>query len=136
MSKQGDQLWEYPLSSWAYDIKLRQLILIHQLGIELEVIHKEELSSAYWYVSNPGYRNLANTKRILQWLCSIRNGHLQRITLFVKARADRLNHPTRAELVAINTTLLTLQYHTDHTIATAALAESLAVVSTLPFSVY
>lgn len=42
-------LWEYSLSSWAYDMKLRQCILIHQLGFELEIYHKDELSAAYWY---------------------------------------------------------------------------------------
>ena len=61
----------------------------------------------------------------------MRHGHLQRITLFVKARADKLSQLTRSELEAINTTLLTLQYHTDHTIAIAALAEGLAVVSAI-----
>lgn len=45
-----EDLWEFPLSSWAYDIKLRQCILIHQLGFELEIYHQDELSAAYWYV--------------------------------------------------------------------------------------
>ncbi|CAF9903267.1 MAG: hypothetical protein GOMPHAMPRED_000162 [Gomphillus americanus] len=117
LQEQVEELWEYPLSSWAYDIKLRQLISIHQLSVELEIIHKEELSTTYW---------------TLQWICSVRHGHLQRIALFVKARANKLNRPTRVELEAIQTTLLTLQYHTDHTIAIAALAEGLAVVSTIP----
>ena len=46
----GEELWEFPLSSWAYDTKLQQMILIVQLGFELGVYHLEELAFMYWFV--------------------------------------------------------------------------------------
>ena len=45
-----EEIWAFPLSSWAYDIKLQQMILVVQLGFELEVYHQEELAFMYWSV--------------------------------------------------------------------------------------
>ena len=45
----GTELWSFPLSSWAYYYKLRQMEWIIQLGFELEIYHTDELSGMYWY---------------------------------------------------------------------------------------
>lgn len=46
----GEELWEFPLSSWAYDLKLQQMLWIVQLGFELELYLPEELAFMYWSV--------------------------------------------------------------------------------------
>lgn len=46
----GEDLWSFPLSSWAYYHKLRQMEWIVQMGFELDVYHIDELGGMYWYV--------------------------------------------------------------------------------------
>ena len=46
----GEDLWSFPLSSWAYYHKLHQMEWIVQLGFELEIYQTEELAGMYWYV--------------------------------------------------------------------------------------
>ena len=58
----GEEIWAFPLSSWAYDVKLQQMILIVQLGFELEVYHRKELAFMYWSV--PSFNNVVDGKRL------------------------------------------------------------------------
>ncbi|KAL8833043.1 MAG: hypothetical protein Q9170_004548 [Blastenia crenularia] len=67
----GTEIWYFPLSSWAYYYKLRQLEWIVQLGFELNIYQSDELSSMYWYLSQ---------------VAGARIQHLERIQTFVTRR--------------------------------------------------
>lgn len=61
-------MFAFPLSSWAYFYKLRQMEWIVQLGFELEIYQPDELAGMYWY---------------LHFLSQTRLRHLERIRGFV-----------------------------------------------------
>ena len=44
----SEELWAFPLSSWAYHTKLRQMEWIIQMGFELDVYQPDELAGMYW----------------------------------------------------------------------------------------
>ncbi|KAI9840780.1 MAG: hypothetical protein M1837_001310 [Sclerophora amabilis] len=67
-----EPIYAFPLSSWAYNLKLRQMEWIIQLGFELDVYQPDELAAMYWY---------------LQYLAQTRLAHLERIRGFVSRRA-------------------------------------------------
>ena len=46
----SEDLWAFPLSSWAYYHKLQQMEWIVQMGFELDVYQIDELGGMYWYV--------------------------------------------------------------------------------------
>ncbi|KAL8660163.1 MAG: hypothetical protein Q9226_000069 [Calogaya cf. arnoldii] len=48
----GTETWSFPLSSWAYYYKLRQMEWIIQLGFELGIYQNDELSAMYWHLSH------------------------------------------------------------------------------------
>ncbi|APA05992.1 hypothetical protein sscle_01g007620 [Sclerotinia sclerotiorum 1980 UF-70] len=60
----NDPIYAFPLSSWAYYYKLRQMEWIVQLGFELQVYQPDELSGMYYYLNH---------------LCKTRSRHLERI---------------------------------------------------------
>lgn len=64
-----EPIYSFPLSSWCYLYKLRQMEWSLQMGFELEVFQPDELAGMYWY---------------LQHLASTRIRHLDRIRLFVR----------------------------------------------------
>ncbi|KAL2373348.1 hypothetical protein RJZ57_002191 [Blastomyces gilchristii] len=70
----SEPTYAYPLSSWAYHEKLRQLRLILQLGFELSIYSPEEMPGMYWYLSH---------------LCSTHLAHLDRIRSCVLAANKR-----------------------------------------------
>src|SRR6266487_398967 len=70
----GEPTYSYPLSSWAYHQKLRQLRLVLQLGFELSIYSPEELPGMYWYLSH---------------ICSTHLAHLDRIRACVTAAGKR-----------------------------------------------
>ncbi|CZR53954.1 probable MAK10 Glucose-repressible protein [Phialocephala subalpina] len=89
-----DPIYSFPLSSWAYFYKLKQMEWIVQMGFELETYQPDELAGMYWY---------------LQYLAKTRSRHLERIRGFdmrsfaaarknPKATADKM----RAYLNAIS----------------------------------
>ncbi|KAL1954838.1 hypothetical protein VTO42DRAFT_526 [Malbranchea cinnamomea] len=79
----GDEpTYSYPLSSWAYHHKLRQLRLIIQLGFELSIYSPEELPGMYWYLSH---------------ICSTHLGHLERIRACVSAAFQRIGQSSRSQ---------------------------------------
>ncbi len=45
-----EELWSYPLSSWAYYHLLHQMEWIVQLGFELDIYQLDELAGMYWYI--------------------------------------------------------------------------------------
>jgi len=63
----SDPIYSFPLSSWAYLYKLRQMEWIVQMGFELETYQPDELASMYWH---------------LQYLARTRSRHLERIRGF------------------------------------------------------
>ena len=46
-----EEIWAYPLSSWAYYHKLHQMEWIIQMGFELDIYQTDELGGMYWCVS-------------------------------------------------------------------------------------
>lgn len=64
----NEPIYAFPLSSWAYFYKLRQMEWIVQMGFELELYQPDELAAMYWYV---------------QYLSRTRLRHLERIRTFV-----------------------------------------------------
>jgi hypothetical protein len=64
----NDPIFAFPLSSWAYFYKLRQMEWIVQMGFELDLYQSDELAAMYWYV---------------QYLSRTRLRHLERIRTFV-----------------------------------------------------
>lgn len=44
----NEEIWSFPLSSWAYYHKLHQMEWIVQLGFELDVYQLDELGGMYW----------------------------------------------------------------------------------------
>lgn len=49
----AEAVWSFPLSSWAYYHKLRQMEWIVQLGFELDIYQADELAGMYWYAVLP-----------------------------------------------------------------------------------
>lgn len=64
----NDPIYSFPLSSWAYFYKLRQMEWVIQMGFELTVYQPDELATMYWY---------------LQYLAKTRTRHLERIRGFI-----------------------------------------------------
>ena len=44
----SQEIWSFPLSSWAYYQKLRQMEWIVQMGFELHIYQPAELAGMYW----------------------------------------------------------------------------------------
>ncbi|KAL8728353.1 MAG: hypothetical protein Q9181_005374 [Wetmoreana brouardii] len=60
----GTEVWSFPLSSWVYHYKLRQMEWIVQLGFELDIYQDDELSSMYWYLSHVAAARIQHVERI------------------------------------------------------------------------
>ncbi|KAL9040205.1 MAG: hypothetical protein Q9180_002050 [Flavoplaca navasiana] len=74
-SPSGPEIWSFPLSSWAYYYKLRQMEWIVQLGFELDIYQNDELSSMYWQLSH---------------IVGAKIQHVERIRTFVTRRSRQL----------------------------------------------
>lgn len=70
----GQSTYAYPLGSWVYHEKLKQMQLIFQMGFELSIYAPEELGGIYWYLAH---------------LCSSHQLHIERIQAFVHAEGRR-----------------------------------------------
>ncbi|KAH0537157.1 hypothetical protein FGG08_006027 [Glutinoglossum americanum] len=71
-----EPIFAFPLSSWAYYHKLKQMEWIIQLGFELQIYQPDEFLGMYWY---------------LQHIVQTRIRHLERIRGFV---TRKLNEPS------------------------------------------
>ncbi|KAL8983209.1 MAG: hypothetical protein Q9205_002485 [Flavoplaca limonia] len=60
----GPEIWSFPLSSWAYYYKLRQMEWIVQLGFELGIYQNDELSPMYWQLSHIVGAKIQHVERI------------------------------------------------------------------------
>ncbi|KAL8899329.1 MAG: hypothetical protein Q9192_001623 [Flavoplaca navasiana] len=63
-SPSGPEIWSFPLSSWAYYYKLRQMEWIVQLGFELDIYQNDELSPMYWQLSHIVGAKIQHVERI------------------------------------------------------------------------
>lgn len=52
----NEEIWAFPMSSWAYYHKLRQIEWIVQMGFELDIYQVDELAGMYWYVISSDVR--------------------------------------------------------------------------------
>ncbi|OAX84148.1 hypothetical protein ACJ72_01475 [Emergomyces africanus] len=74
----GDEpTYAYPLSSWTYHEKLRQLRLILQLGFELSIYSPEEMPKMYWYLSHICSTHLAHLDRIRSCVLAAKRGRAE-----------------------------------------------------------
>ncbi|KAL1970414.1 hypothetical protein VTN77DRAFT_5575 [Rasamsonia byssochlamydoides] len=122
----GEPTYSYPLSSWTYHEKLRQIRLIFQMGFELSIYSPEELPGMYWYLSH---------------ICNTHLSHIERIRTFVIAESKR-SVPAASSLRkgsnkaaerrrAFEKTLTVLDRHTTYLIATEAFALALQALYAL-----
>ncbi|KAI9787352.1 MAG: hypothetical protein M1816_007638 [Peltula sp. TS41687] len=87
----SEQIFAYPLSSWAYLHKLRQMEWIVLLGFELDIYQPEELAGMYWH---------------LQYLAQTRISHLERIRGFVTRKLKSIPETLTPEMKEAFTTSL------------------------------
>ena len=64
MIVEGEEVWAFPLSSWAYYQKLRQMEWIVQLGVELHIYRANEMAGMYWLVIDLSLEELVNNDTI------------------------------------------------------------------------
>lgn len=112
-----DPIYSFPLSSWAYFYKLRQMEWIVQMGFELETYQPDELASMYWY---------------LQYISKTRSRHLERIRSFVirsrhDARAKSPTHGNKEHAKAISF----INFSTLEAAATYGFADALSCLYTV-----
>ncbi|EED14819.1 amino-acid N-acetyltransferase subunit Mak10, putative [Talaromyces stipitatus ATCC 10500] len=98
----GQSTYAYPLGSWVYHEKLKQMQLIFQMGFELSIYAPEELAGMYWYLSH---------------LCSSHQLHIERIQAFVHAEGRRSSR-FKGNEESFERTLTTLGRHSLWLIAT------------------
>jgi hypothetical protein len=115
----SEPVYSFPLSSWSYLYKLRQMEWLVQMGFELVVYQPDELATMYWY---------------LQYLAKTRMRHLERIRGFnVRALNDaRRKSPLSGEdqTQYINA-LSFINYSTMEAAATYGLADALSCLFTV-----
>ena len=137
VSSSNEEIWSFPLSSWAYYYKLRQMEWVVQMGFELDIYQVDELAGMYWYadMSQP-YRPCVRAKvplhRYLQHLASTRLQHLERIRTFSTHRLKRIAKPTLKQKTSFRRSFSFLDYATLEASATQSFAEGLSCVSLKP----
>jgi hypothetical protein len=57
-------IYSFPLSSWTYFHKLRQMEWVVQIGFELEIYQPDELAGMYFYLQHLSQRRIAHLERI------------------------------------------------------------------------
>ena len=114
-----DPIYSFPLSSWAYFYKLRQMEWIVQMGFELEVYQVNELAGMYWY---------------LQHLCQTRIRHTERIRGFTMRRftasGQSRSMPSQKDL-GFGRALSYINYTMLEATATQGLADALSCLYTV-----
>ncbi len=114
-----DPIYAFPLSSWSYLYKLRQMEWLLQMGFELETYQPTELAEMYWY---------------LQYLAKTRTRHFERIRGFVirsytASRRDPKTAGLRNSEYA--NALAYINFSTMEASATYAFADSLSCLFTV-----
>jgi hypothetical protein len=114
----NDPIYSFPLSSWAYFYKLRQMEWIIQMGFELETYQPYELATMYWY---------------LQYLVKTRASHLERIKGFIIrsfSTSHRKPETAAQKQFEYANALSFVNYSTLEATATWGLADSLSCLFT------
>lgn len=111
LSAPNEEIWSFPLSSWAYYYKLRQMEWIVQMGFELEIYQLDELAGMYWY---------------LQHLASTRLQHIERIRTFSTHRLKRIAKPTLKQKISFRRSFAFLDFAALEASATQSFAEGLS----------
>lgn len=115
-SYSSEPLYSFPLSSWAYNYKLRCMELSIQMGFELTVFQSWELAGMYWY---------------LQYLSSTRIRHLERIRKFVTynfTQHKKIYKPPNFTDLDFTRALSFLNYSMLEATATTGLASALSTL--------
>jgi hypothetical protein len=110
----NEPIYSFPLSSWAYFYKLRQMEWIVQMGFELEVYQPDELASMYWY---------------LQYIAKTRARHLERMRGFVVRSYSASRHSqalTNVQRTQYADALGFINFSTMEAAATYAFADALS----------
>ena len=107
----GQEMWSFPLSSWAYYHKLRQIEWIAQTGFELDIYQIDELSGMYWY---------------LQHLVNTRIRHMERIRTFTLSRLRRIAKPNAEQRTAFSRSFSFLEFAILEASATRSFADGLS----------
>ncbi|KAL8944918.1 MAG: hypothetical protein Q9216_000079 [Gyalolechia sp. 2 TL-2023] len=107
----GTEIWSFPLSSWAYYYKLRQMEWIVQLGFELNIYQNDELSGMYWYLSQ---------------VAGARSQHLERMQTFANRRLGRSKQFSGSQMRSLRRCLSFLDVALLETSATQWFAISLS----------
>lgn len=69
MSADGTQaLYSFPLSSWTYYYKIRQMEWIQLLGFELDIYQPHEFAGMYWYLQHYVRARLSHLGRIREFV--------------------------------------------------------------------
>ncbi|KAL8718478.1 MAG: hypothetical protein Q9225_004392 [Loekoesia sp. 1 TL-2023] len=107
----GIEIWSFPLSSWAYYYKLRQVEWIVQLGFELTIYQNDELSGMYWYLSQ---------------VAGARTQHLERMQTFATRRFRQSKRLSASQVQSLRQCLSFLDVALLETSATQWFAISLS----------
>lgn len=110
-SASNAEIWSFPLSSWAYYYKLRQMEWIVQMGFELDIYQVDELAGMYWY---------------LQHLANNRLQHIERIRNFSTHRLKRIAKPTLKQKTLFRRSFSFLDFATLEASATQSFAKGLS----------
>ena len=70
-SASNEENWSFPLSSWAYYYKIRQMEWIVQMGFELDLYQVDELAGMYWYTAPSTLRKPYVGAKVITGICSI-----------------------------------------------------------------
>lgn len=116
-SASNAEIWSFPLSSWAYYYKIRQMEWIVQMGFELDIYQVDELAGMYWY---------------LQHLANNRLQHIERIRNFSTHRLKRIAKPTLKQKTLFRRSFSFLDFATLEASATQSFAKGLSCVSLTP----
>jgi N-alpha-acetyltransferase 35, NatC auxiliary subunit len=114
-----DPIYSFPLSSWSYFYKLRQMEWIVQMGFELEVYQVDELAGMYWY---------------LQHLTQTRIRHVERIRGFTMKRFSALGrgrNPALEKELGIGRALSYINYSMLEATAIQGFADALTCLYTV-----
>lgn len=107
----NEEMWSFPLSSWAYYHKLHQMEWIVQLGFELDIYQPDELGGMYWY---------------LQHLASTRLQHLERIRMFTTRAFRRFSKPSSKTSAAFSRSFSFLDFAVLEASAIQSFADGLS----------
>ncbi|KAL9106515.1 MAG: hypothetical protein Q9187_008551, partial [Circinaria calcarea] len=108
-----EEIWSFPLSSWAYYQKLHQMEWIVQLGFELQIYQVNELAGMY-----------------LQHLANTRLHHLQRIRGFTVRRQKSIPKPNPQQTAAFARSFSFLSFVMLETSGIQSFADALSCLYT------